>query len=161
MMTQEWVKENNAQKVIYLDDTGPIHEAMTALFNIGYLDLQARIKHPDDDMWNMSYTNKNMSSFIGAHLWVNLLQLYEYFEPIKNAYQQEWRIVQNNPLYGYKETKQEIIGNVSPPKGWASVVNVIKIHPNDIAGFVCPKDDEAIFIKRLPPSYAAFSIDTF
>lgn len=161
VMNQKWVKENELQKVIYIDTNGPLHDALSVLFNIGYIDLQARIKHPDDEAWNMAYTNKNMASVAGAHLWVNLLRLYEYLEPISNSYQQEWRIVQRDPLYGYKETKKEIIDNISPPVGWANVLNVLKINPEDVSGFICPKNDEKSLREKLPQIYNEYTIETY
>lgn len=161
VMAPEWVKANNPQKVIYIEERGPLQEAMAAIFNIGYFDLKSKIKHPDDGAMKMAYTNKNMASITGANLWVNLLQLYEYLEPICNSYQQEWRIIHDGPLYGYKKTKARIIENVSPPKNWATVVNALKIEPNDVAGFICPKGYELSLIERLPVAYREHSIDTY
>lgn len=162
VMTPKWVSDNNVQKVMYIDTDGPVHEALTTLFNIGYFDLKSKIKHSEDGMWEMSYTNKAMAGAVaGSQVWACLLQLYEYFEPIKYSYQQEWRIVQKEPLYGYKETKEEVIKNVSPPVGWASIINVIKVQPKDIQGFICPQGDEPLLLKALPESYRSHKIDTY
>lgn len=162
VMADRWVSENKLQKVIYVDEQGPIHEALTELFKIGYYDLKEKIPHPEDGVFNMSYTNKAMSSIVpGATCWYNLLQLYEYMEPMCNSYQQEWRLVNKDPLYGFKDTKKEIIENVSPPVGWASVVHVYPFEPIDVAGFACPIGEEEKLYDVLPNEYKSHSIAAF
>jgi len=162
VMTEEWVNRNNLQKVIYIDENGPVHEALSELFKIGYRDLKTRIKQRDNNDSDMPFTNKQMAASIyGAKLWYNLLQLYEFLEPICNSYQHEWRLVQKDPLYGYKETKKGIIENVSPPKGWANVINVVKFNTKDVLGFVCPFEQKEKLLEVFPIEYKSHKISTF
>ena len=162
VMSPTWVIENKLQKVSYIEKHGLVHEALSSLFNIGYSDLKSKIRYPEDGAWNMAYTNKAMSSaVVGSSLWSNLLQIYEYLEPICNSYQQEWRVVQELPLYGYKETKEEIIKNISPPVGWASVISVLKVLPENISGFICPSGEKSRLLEILPNEYKKHSIETF
>lgn len=82
-------------------------------------------------------------------------------EPIEHSYQQEWRIVHPMPLYGYKEKKQKIIANASPPKGWGKFMHVLTLTPSDVIGFVCPEKDKEIFQRALNHSYREKQIYTF
>lgn len=161
-VSESWAKKHKAQRVLYLDKKGPLFDAIKNIFQIGYHDLKSRIEYPDDAAWNMSYTNKALaSSGAGASLWASLLQLYEYIEPISNSYQHEWRIVQQLPLYGYKNTKSTIIDNISPPTGWSQVVHVLKPMPSDITGFVCPEGREMDILKCLPREFRKHKIEKY
>ena len=161
-VSESWAIINKAQKVLYLDDDGPLFDAIKNIFQIGYHDLKSRIKYPEDAAWNMSYTNKAMASSVaGAGLWASLLQLYEYMEPIRNSYQHEWRIVHQLPLYGYKDTKSEVIENISPPKNWSKFIHVLKVFPSDITGLVCPEGKESEFREYLPNEYKSHDIETY
>jgi hypothetical protein len=161
VMAEEWVEQVKLQKVIYIDERGPVHEALSELFKIGYQDLKERIRNRDNSTSDMPYTNKAMASIYRAKAWYNLLQLYEYLEPICNSYQQEWRLVQKEPLYGYKNTKEEIIKNISPPEGWANILNVLKFNPKDVKGFVCPCGEKNELFEVLPAGYKSHNIETF
>ena len=161
VMAEEWVERVKLQKVIYIDETGPVHEALSELFKIGYQDLKERIRNRGNSTSDMPYTNKAMATIYRAKAWYNLLQLYEYLEPICNSYQQEWRLVQKEPLYGYKNTKEEIIKNISPPKGWANILNVLKFSSKDVKGFVCPYGEKNGLFDVLPTGYKSHNIETF
>jgi hypothetical protein len=65
------------------------------------------------------------------------------------------------PLYGYGETKQEIIKNVSPPMGWGKLVHVLKITPPDVIGFICPITERDMFQEALDHPYRDKHIFTF
>lgn len=161
VISQEWASSNNIQKVFYVDSEGPIFEALRWLFKYAYDDLVKKSLNREGEVSQMAFTNKARAAVAGGILYAKLLELYEYMEPIEHSYQQEWRIVHPMPLYGYKETKQEIIANVSPPKGWGKFVHVITLTPNDVVGFVCPAKDKGILQRALNHRYSEKHIYTF
>ncbi len=161
VVSGEWASSHHMQKVLYVAREGPIFEALCWLFQHAYVDLKERIKFPEDAAWQMAYTNKVMAGIAGGLLYANLLQLYEYLEPIEHSYQQEWRVVHPYPVYGYGKTKQEIIGNVSPPKGWAKHLHTLSVQPSDVLGFVCPVDEEEILRGCVPSEYRDKPVHTF
>ncbi len=101
-----------------------------------------------------------MGGVVGSSLWVNSLQLYEYLEPIEHAYQQEWRIIHPHPYYSYPDSKDEILKDASPPRGWPQLLAVSQIQPGDILGFVCPTDDEQHLKSLLPDKFSSKRIVT-
>ena len=153
MVSNEWALSQNIQKVLYVDNQGPVFECLQKLFQYGYGELICKSLLREDMVSSMIFTNKVRSSITRAYLYSNLLHLYEYMEPLKNSYHQEWRITNPNPLYGFKENKQEIIENVSPPKGWAKIVNLLQVEPDDVMSFVCPETETHLLKNTLPDIY--------
>ena len=154
VVSENWARNHWAQKVIYVDQSGPIFDALTEIFEEGYNDVASRIRFPDDAGWQMAYTNKAVAARVaGSRLWAALLQLYEYVEPLENMHHREWRIVHPDPCYSYPPTKAEIIKNVSPPQGWATVLNVVRVQRDDVLGFVCPKVEQHRLESVLPEAY--------
>ncbi|BBO18679.1 conserved hypothetical protein [Candidatus Brocadia pituitae] len=153
-VSENWTRKHRVQKVLYIDKSGgPIFDALSLIFKEGYNDVRSKIRFPDDAMWQMAYTNKAAAAITNSRLWIGLLQLYEYIEPIENAYQSEWRIIHPEPYYGYANTKAKIIKNVSPPQGWAKVLNVVTVQPEDVIGFVCPRGNQESLKSVLPKVY--------
>lgn len=156
----EWALSHKAQKVIYMDIIGPIPEAFGRLFQQAFEDLKSKIeaRSPGD---KMAFTNKAMAVTYGGRMYSNLLQIYEYMEPIENSYQQEWRIVHPLPYYGYKKSKKEIIQDVSPPRGWGQYLNVLGVKPKDVVCLVCPAGEENRLRAILPDTYKFKAIKTY
>jgi len=124
------------------------------IFGIGYHDLKARIKHPDDGAWLMSFENKAMARAVaGAALWSNLLQLYEYMEPSSSAAQREWRIVNSSPDYSVFGPKEQVIATVSPPQNWAKFTRVLPIAASDVHAIVSPRSQLEELKQLLPSEY--------
>lgn len=139
-VTEEWAASNAAQKVLYIDRSGPVFEAMRDLFISAYQEVKRIVTvYPDDQARAMAYHNKSMALALGAIDYANLLQLYEYIEPIENQYQNEWRICNQDPNYGISQNISDAIADVSPPKGWAQFLNVKKIQPADVDHLICPQ----------------------
>jgi len=138
LVSQTWAETHKAQKVIYVDRKGPIFDGLSWLFRAGYEQVKAAIEFPDDAGLLMAFTNEPMARVVGAPLWAHLLQLYEYLEPIDHSDQQEWRIVHRYPYYGLADSKSDIIKAVSPPQGWASHFNVVRIESREVVRIVCP-----------------------
>lgn len=160
VVSKEWAFSHSIQKVIMANE-GPIFEAIRWIFQYAYDDLVGSSMKREGEVTQMAFTNKARAAVAGGMLYAKLLEVYEYMEPIEHSYQQEWRIVHPMPLYGYGETKQEIIKNVSPPKGWGKFVHVLRITPNDVVGFVCPVRECSIFQETLDLAYQGKHIYTF
>ena len=153
VVTDAWAQAHRAQRVFYVDEAGPVFEALRTLFALGYIDVQRKIPYPDDAGWLMAYENK--AAAIGAPdsvLWANLLQLWEYLEPSSSSAQREWRIVNPYPHY-FSEDKQQLIAQVSPPKNWAKVTHVVKIVRGDVVELVCPHSAVKALRHELPEEY--------
>lgn len=161
LVSTEWAVFHQIQKVLYIGNDGPIYDCLCNLFQVAYEELNQKSLAREGEVTEMAYTNKIRAAIAGGYIYSNLLQLYEYIEPIKNSYQQEWRIIPPKPYYGYAETKAEIIRNVSPPKGWAQFLNVLPIKPEDIIGFVCPGSKQNDFKKLLQSEFSRKPIDIF
>ena len=160
-VSREWAQRHAAQRVIYVDRQGPLFDALRFLFTRGYEQARSSIRSPDDDALNMAYTNKTVAGTLGAPLWANLLQVYEYIEPSENASHQEWRIVHPFPVYGYAESTQEIIRDVSPPKGWGQEISVLRIDTSQITRLICPASKLEELKSRLPAAYRGVQIYCF
>lgn len=159
VVSEKWAAEKGAQRVIYVEDQGPVTEALRVLFAIGYDDVARRIKYPDDGGWLMAYENKHAASAIaGSTLWAHLLQLWEYLEPASSSHQREWRIVNSQPFYSLSENKAEAIAQVSPPQNWAKFMNVLPIPRSEVVALVCQAGDLAHLQATLPEAYRDVSI---
>jgi hypothetical protein len=161
VVAERWALECGAQRVIYLDDEGPLTVALGVLFEIGYADVTRRIEYPDDAGWLMAYENKNAAGAIaGSRLWAHLLQLWEYLEPASSSAQREWRIVNPDPLYSLSENKSEAIAQISPPQSWAKFTNVLAIQRSEVVALICRGTDMERLQSQLPPEYASIRIIT-
>lgn len=158
-VTQKWAMTNAAQKVLYIDRSGPVFEAMRQLFVSAYSEVKEIVSvYPDDEARAMAYHNKSMATALGAIDYANVLQLYEYVEPIENQYQNEWRICNSHPNYGISQNVSEAIADVSPPKGWAQFSNVKKIRPEDVDHLICPQGETKNLRSLLPQDFRNLEI---
>ncbi len=148
-----WAERHKAQKVIYVGRKGPVFDALSWLFRAGYEQVKASIEFPDDAALAMGYTNKEMAFVNGAPLWANLLQIYEYLEPIEHSCHQEWRIVHPHPYYSLAESKSDVIKTVSPPLGWSQHLNVLRVEPDDCVRLICPASGRDELSAGLPHGY--------
>lgn len=159
VVSKKWANEKEAQRVIYVDDRGPLTETFCSLFAEGYADLTRRINHPDDDAWLMAYENKNIAGALsGSVFWSNLLQLWEYLEPASSAAQREWRIVNPVPHYSLSKDKTKAIAQVSPPQGWANAMNVLPIPQSEVVALVCVGNARTNLRANLPPNFRDIEI---
>lgn len=159
VVSEEWARAHRAERVIYVEDDGPALDAWRSLFAIGYQDVTARIEHPDDAAWLMSFENKAMAGAVaGSALWAALLQLYEYMESAGNSAQREWRIVHPHPYYSLSDSKDEVIRQVSPPQGWAQSLNVVRVSRGDMEALVCPRSKYGSLQRALPDRFADVAV---
>ena len=161
VVSKEWAFSQQIQKVLYISLNGPIFHSLYKLFQYSYDELNNKSKLREGEVSSMAFTNKERARIAGGMTYSYLLQLYEYMEPIANSYQHEWRIVHQYPYYGYPKTKKEIIANVSPPKGWATILNVLKIEHQDIDSFICPANEREKLKDVLPLKFQGKAINTF
>ena len=159
VVSRGWAATNRAERVIYIESDGPALDAWRSLFLAGYRDVAARIEHPDDAAWLMSFENKAMAGAVaGSTLWAALLQLYEYMESADFAAEREWRIVHPHPYYSLSDSKKEVIRQVSPPQGWAQFLNVVRISPPDVEALICPRSEYQSLQRALPEGYGSVAV---
>lgn len=159
VVRDEWALAKQIRRVIYLDDSGPVTAAWQAVFAIGYNDLTARIRYPDDGAWLMSYHNKAMAAAVaGALLWANLLQIYEYMEAADFSGEHEWRAIQDSPNYSISSSVSEAVTSISPARNWAKHLNALTFSRSDVAALVCPSSQVAALRGALDGSYAGVPI---
>jgi len=101
VVSKEWAFSQNIQKVIYVANNGPLFDALQWIFQYAYNDLIRRSMKREGEISQMIFTNKARAAVADGMLYANLLQIYEYMEPIEHSNQQEWRIVNPSPLYGF------------------------------------------------------------
>ena len=159
VVAKPWAAQHGAQRIIYIDEDGPVTVALKMLFQLGYADVTRRIEYPDDAGWLMAYENKNAAGAIaGSSFWAHLLQVWEYLEPACSASQREWQIVNPDPVYSLSENKAEAIAQVSPPQNWAMFTNVLAIPQSGIVSLVCRARDADALKSRLPSGYERVNI---
>lgn len=154
VVSEQWAREKNAQRVIYVEESGAATEAWRNLFSIGYHDVQSRIRYPDDGGWLMAYESKSVARAIAeSAIWANLLQIWEYMEPADVSHEREWRIVNSAPFYSLSDNKTEAIARVSPPQNWGKFTNVVPIACNEVRAFVSLPEHIDELIAVLPAEY--------
>lgn len=134
-------KRHEMQPVLYVPDTGPVLDSLRFLFGQTYQKARAEELYPDDlarQQWTVSAA---MAGITGKPLYAALLNLYQFMEPANHSAEREWRIVNPDPDWSISNSTEKAIKNVSPPQGWASVLRVVPIHPEDIVALVCRKQD--------------------
>jgi hypothetical protein len=70
-------------------------------------------------------------------------------EPAENSHEREWRIANQDPNYSITIDLNKTIEDVSPPKGWANIMNVVKIEPSDIINISCKKENYSELTKKI------------
>tara|TARA_R110002072_G_scaffold110151_1_gene237646 strand:+ start:153 stop:845 length:693 start_codon:yes stop_codon:yes gene_type:complete len=153
VMKQEWHAQNCTHKVFYLKNSGFVFSCFKFLFSFAYKNLLQNVRYEDDAFYGMGYENKNIAGVIGANEWVKALSIYEYLEPYENKNEKEWRVVNPMPLYGFADSKEEIIKNIDPPQNWAQFLHMLKFNAEDVSAFVCPEPEIENLKLCLPPHY--------
>ena len=139
VVSGSWLRTNGGRRVTYIDKQGPDFPVLRAKFSDAYKELTAKIKYPDDGFWRMAYVYKPMAKFVGARLWADALETYEYLEPIVHSYQKEWRICHPEGVGNLASDPRQRIENVSPPQGWGKHYHVLTVPSKHVTGFVCPR----------------------
>lgn len=152
-VTWEWAARHQAQPVIYVSDTGPVLDSLRFLFQQTYQKAKAEEQFPDDLARQQWMVSAPMAGVIGKPLYAALLNLYQFMEPAQHSAEREWRIVNPNPDWSISSSTEKAIKNVSPPRGWATVLHVVPIDPEDVVALFCRKQDAAGLEKSLQEKF--------
>ena len=153
-VSREWAVRHGASPVLYVGSSGPLFDSLQSLFVAGYDQVKRQIaSYGGDAMHQMAYHNRYQARVIGADLYDAVLGLYEFLEPLRNSYQNEWRITHPYPHYGISENAARAVEEVSPPEGWAQVLNVIRISPPDVRYLVSPNGASEALRDKVPDQY--------
>lgn len=157
VVSWEWALANGTQRVIYVDERGPIAETFAWLFRYAKQELErAEAGKPS----RMTLENKAFGSWSQSTIWSRLLNLYEFMEPERNSAQVEWRIVNDLPQYHQVATRVELIAELlATTKLWKNMGSV-RVTPQDIIAFICPRSHRAALAAALPEQFAAIPILT-
>jgi len=157
-VSEAWVRKHQAQPVIYIYDEGPVHSSFRFLFTQLHSKAMAEEKYPDDAARQMWETSRAMAGVVGQPLYAHLLGLYRFMEPASNFSEREWRIVNPEPDYSISNETDKAINNVSPPEGWAKILNVVPVQPGDIVSLHCKQSDKDELESSLPNEFKATKI---
>lgn len=138
VLKEEWVTRNNFQPVIYIDSKNCSN--LKENYKSAITQWSEIKENCDDGFHREALYNKNIASIIGAYLLSNWLSEYEYLEPRKHVYQQEWRHVQALPLYNNRTTS-ELLEAIQHPS-WSSMLRCVKLTLDDIEHFTTSKEHE-------------------
>ena len=158
VMTEKWAKTQQAQRVIYIDEVGPVSDMWLVLFMKAYEDVKTSVGESEDAFRNMAFENKTIAGLVGAEIWPYLLQLYEYMEPGIVAHEREWRVVNKMPLYSLSPSREEAIAAVSPSQNWAKYVNVLRAPREGVRTLVCPASSREKLLSTIPEEFKSVPI---
>lgn len=154
----EWALRNDAQRVIYVTEDGPVFETLQWLFELGRQEVHRC--YPSNSRPTMLLQNKAVAGGYGAQLYHSLLTLYEYMEPEQNSSQVEWRIVNKIPDYTTDSSQPDRIERLlSAATTWR--FGCVPISPSDIEMFVCPADRIGSLRELLPEPFRDIPILPF
>lgn len=157
-VSQDWSRLNNLQPVIYVPQFGPVVEAFRFLFTQTYQKALAEKEYPDDKAMQMWVVSSVMANVAGQPLYGSLLRIYQFMEPARHSGEREWRAVNPYPDWSISNSTEKAIKNVSPPKGWAKIVHVLKVEPADIEAIICHDVNETELRAKLPETFREVSI---
>jgi hypothetical protein len=159
-VSAEWAMRRRAARVIYVDEDGPVFDALKVIYRIGLQDVEAKIRYPEDGLWRGAKTVPSMAAWVGSPLWSNLTILHSYMEHGRYSYQREWRVIQDKPMGGVGRTAKQAIAKVIPALGWHTVDGVAALHvrPGDVDYFRSPASEVAALHAALPPAFKSVEI---
>ena len=152
-VSEAWARKHQAQPVIYMHDEGPVLSSFQYLFNQFHSKAMAQEKYPNDAARQMWETSRAMAGVVGQPLYAHLLELYRFMEPAIHYTEREWRVVNPEPDYSISNDTDKAIENVSPPQGWAKIIHVIPILPDDIVSIHCKQSDKDKLESALPNEF--------
>ena len=166
-VSMNWAFKHDINKVMYIGKTGSLFESFKFIFRKGIQNFEENAIRRGDALTKMSYENKRMAAIKGGLLYSNLLSLFEFMEPLENAWQSEWRIANKSPDYGFRPTddidqnRKINLEQVRDPKGWNTILKFTRINPEDITAFYCPFWQYFGFCHMLPEEYRSIRIITY
>jgi hypothetical protein len=159
VVSWEWAFSHDAQRVIYVDEGGPVASTFAWLFRLGKQELDRATGHAPSPM---TLANKAMAFTKSSTLYARLLTLYEYMEPERNSGQVEWRVVNKIPQYhDTGKPKDELVRELlEASKIWKNFGS-IQLSARDVHAFICPRGAKPELQKNLPDSYRDVPILTY
>lgn len=160
LVEREWVVRIGFRRVLYVREGDRFHRnVLQPAFEDSLRELDKYLaRAPSNDSFPlMAYHNAAVAEFYGASQWASFLRLYEILEPAKHRYQQEWRYSNPNPDYSGLPL-DALKMDLDEKCGWSHVLNVLKLDPNDIIGFICPVDCHTTFRTSLPTQFSEAKI---
>ncbi|HXH40987.1 MAG TPA: hypothetical protein VNN08_20335 [Thermoanaerobaculia bacterium] len=146
----EWALQNGAERVTYVDERGATAEAYSWLFRFAKQELE---EAAGGSVSGLSLENLAVASFAKSTIWSRMLRLYEYMEPEHNSPHVEWRIVNSVPQYHRVEIRSQLIAELlEEVKRWRGHGSV-RISPNDIHAFICPRHEVRSLASVLPNGF--------
>lgn len=159
MVSWEWALSHDAQRVIYVDERGPIAETFAWLFRLAKQELD-RVTGGKPS--TMTLTNKAFAFMKPSTMYARLLTLYEYMEPERNSAQVEWRIVNKLPQHhDTTKSRGELVRDLlEAAKLWKSF-GCVRVASDDVHAFICPRGAKADLKTALPDEFLAVPILTY
>ncbi len=156
---KDWALGAGAHPVIYIQEHGSVASAFKGLLQSAMKQLELeQEKYPDDAARGMGYHNRAMAAVFGAAEWANLLDIFQYMAPAADEWEREWRIVQKLPIYSIPKTGHEAVAQVTPPQGWAQILNTLKFPNTAVQYLMCPQGFTSKLKSTLPERYANIEI---
>lgn len=158
VMRKEWLLEEYAQPVIYVPDSGPIHEALSSLFGMGLMELYERFAEDAGTPKSLArlgfapINKRAAATFLRSPFWAHLLTLYEYMQPIRDRDQREWRIVQPLPV-AFQDLEKEAQQRAAARDATTWGLRQLRFDPCDVAELIVPADNRAAFAGCLPEGF--------
>lgn len=159
VVSWEWAASHDAQRIIYVDEGGPVAATFAWLFRLGRQELERSLGTAPSPM---TLENKALAFTKGSTLYARMLTLYEYMEPEMNSAQVEWRIVNKIPQYhDLGKSRGELVQELLEiAKTWKSI-GTVTVTPNDVTAFMCPRDSRDALAAELPAEYQSVPILTY
>ncbi len=159
VVSWDWALSHDAQRVVYVDEGGPIAATLAWLFRLAKQELE---RATDGAPSSETLTNKALAFTKGSTLYARLLTLYEYMEPERSSGQVEWRIVNKIPQHhdtGKErgELVRELLEIVKMWKNFGS----IRLTPNDVHAFIGPRGAKAELESELPEEFKSIPVLTY
>lgn len=157
----DWALRNGAQRVVYLEQSGPLFGALAWLFRLAKQEIDQRSK---SQLNPLVLENKHMAGSDRANLYAQLLTLYEYLQPERSSAEVEWRVVNKFPEYHFADElpRDEMIRQrVATAKLWKGNFGCAKLSRDGVIRFVCPRSEKASFVAALPNDYRSSPVVTY
>lgn len=157
-----WAISAGAHPVLYVRPSDSIANAFTRLFRAARksIDHEADL-HPEDSTRHMMFNNRSMGGVLGAAEWSDLLTIFQFMAPAEDEWESEWRIVNPHPNYSIAKVPSQAIHKVTPPQGWATVMNVLRPPPEAILYLLAPSVDQVALRAQLPERFRSIEIKEF
>jgi len=159
IVSWEWALAQDAQRVIYVDEAGPIASTFAWLFRLAKQELERAVGGKPSPM---TLTNKAMAFTKDSTMYARLLTLYEYMEPERNSGQLEWRIVNKIPQYqDVGKSRADLVQDLLRIATMWTNFGSTRVRPNDIHAFICHRNAMDTLHAAIPKEFHDVPILTY